>query len=446
MVSGMNRFSAILDHLTRDYNEPIKDPLWKNITLSRGLLQVAAHSAFQKLNGIKQLGPTYLVYPGATHTRLNHSLGVFHLARRMMVNLLGGGASTGAAINPADSPLSDLSLEGLKSFLCAALLHDLGHYPYAHSLKDVGLRSHESLTAQRILQADLATLIRESLGADPELVAAIVDSSLSHESKDLDFFRNLLSGVLDPDKLDYLNRDAYFCGVPHGIQDVDFILAEIRPRPSGLMVTEKGLSAVESILFSKYMMYKTVYWHKTVRIATGMIKKAVLLALKASVLQPEDLYWLDDYQFATLTERHEFAPFQLIRRVIERRLYKLVAAVPFDAENTLHLKLQDVHERLGFEEDLVRAVEKLTGRKLPVQSLIIDVPEPITFEINLPVLQSENGEVTVYEHSRSVFNRDSVRSFVHSLRTISLFAEQEDELGRGLDKIGVKKILTEGMR
>jgi HD superfamily phosphohydrolase len=193
-------------------------------------------------------------------------------------------------------------------------------------------------------------------------------------------------------------------------------------------------------------MYKTVYWHKTVRIATGMIKKAVLLALKASVLQPEDLYWLDDYQFATLTERHEFAPFQLIRRVIERRLYKLVGAVAFDAENTLHLKLQDVNDRLGFEEDLVRAVEKLMGRKLPVQSLIIDVPEPITFEINLPVLQGDNGEVSVHEHSRSAFNHDSVRSFVHSLRTISLFAEQEDELSRALEKIDVKKILTEGMR
>jgi HD superfamily phosphohydrolase len=445
MVTAMNRFSAILDHLTRDYNEPVKDPLWKNITLSRGMLQVASHRAFQKLNGIKQLGPTYLVYPGATHTRLNHSLGVFHLARRMMVNLLGGGSSTSAGIKPADSALSELSLEGLKSFLCAALLHDLGHYPYAHSLKDVGLRSHESLTAERVLQDDLSSLIRNSLGADPELVAAIVDSSLSHKNKDLGFFRNLLSGVLDPDKLDYLNRDAYFCGVPHGIQDVDFILAEIRPRADGLMVTEKGLSAVESLLFSKYLMYKTVYWHKTVRIATGMIKKAVLLALKGSVLLPEDLYWLDDYQFATLTERHEYGPFELIRRVSERRLYKLVAAVPFDAENSLHLKLQDVHVRLGFEEDLVRAVEKVLGRKLPVESLIIDVPEPINFEIVLPVLQSETGEVTVYERSRSVFNRDSVRSFVHSLRTISLFAEQEDDLSRALQKIDAKKILTKGM-
>jgi HD superfamily phosphohydrolase len=445
-VAVMNGFSAVLDHLTRDYNEPIKDPLWKNITLSRGLLQVTSHGAFQKLNGVKQLGPTYLVYPGATHTRLNHSLGVFHLARRMMLNLLGGGVSTTPGGKPADSVVIELSLEGVKAFLCAALLHDLGHYPYAHSLKDVGLRSHESLTAERILQTDLSTLIREEVGADPALVAAIVDSSLSHQSKDLGFFRNLLSGVLDPDKLDYLNRDAYFCGVPHGIQDVDFILAEIRPHADGLVVTEKGLSAVESILFAKYLMYKTVYWHKTVRIATAMIKKAILLALREAVLCPEDLYWLDDYEFSSLTRKHTFAPFQLIRRVSERRLYKLVTAVAFDVDNPLHLRLQDVQERLGFEEDLIKAVEDLLGRELPVQSLIIDVPEPINFEINLPVLQPETGEVTVYEHSRSVFNRDSVRSFVHSLRTISLFAEQADDLNRALVKINARRILTKGMR
>ena len=104
-----------------------------------------------------------------------------------------------------------------------------------------------------------------------------------------------------------------------------------------------------------------------------------------------------------------------------------------------------MHDRLVFEEDLRKAVEKLVGRKVPAETLIIDVPEPINFEINLPVLQPETGEVTVYEHSRSVFNRDSVRAFVHSLRTISLFTEQADDLDRTLEKIGARKILLRGM-
>ncbi|GAI78327.1 unnamed protein product, partial [marine sediment metagenome] len=161
------------------------------------------------------------------------------------------------------------------------MLHDLGHYPYAHSLKELDVESHESLTSKRICEDDFCLIIKEDLGVDPHLVAAIIDSNLEYRgSEDVVFFRNLLSGVLDPDKLDYLNRDAYFCGVPYGIQDVDFVLNEIVPYSStGLAITWKGLSAVESILFSKYLMYRTVYWHKAVRIATAMIKKAILMGL-----------------------------------------------------------------------------------------------------------------------------------------------------------------------
>jgi len=443
----MDSITNIFNHLVRDYTEPVKDPVWRNILLSGGLLKIASHKVFQKLNWIKQLGPTYLVYPGATHTRLNHSLGVFHLSRRMMLQLFSAGTSMLESSDHVRTPTRDLSLEGTKAFLCAALLHDLGHYPYAHSLKDLDLRSHESLTAERILQKDLSTLIKEEVGTDPELVAGIVDPTFSDsESAGLSFFRNLLSGVLDPDKLDYLNRDAYFCGVPHGTQDVDFVLAEIRPHSDGMAVTEKGLSAVESILFSKYLMYKTVYWHKTVRIATAMIKKAVLLALRENVLPQQDLYWLDDHEFSSLTEKHAFPPFHLIRRVTERRLFKLVASVPFDAKNSVHLHLQDVHNRLGFEEDLGREVEKLLGRQLSLESLIIDVPEPINFEVHLPVLQADTGAVTPYDRSRSVFNRNSVRAFVNSLRTISLFAEGQEDLIDALAKIGVKGVLSKGLQ
>ena len=443
----MDSISSIFNHLVRDYTEPVKDPVWRNIPLSRGLLKIASHEAFQKLNWIKQLGPTYLVYPGATHTRLNHSLGVFHLSRRMMLHLFTADTSMLESTSPDYTPARDLSLEGTKAFLCAALLHDLGHFPYAHSLKDLELRSHESLTAERILQKDLSKLIKEEVGTDPELVAAIVDPALSYNGAGgVSFFRNLLSGVLDPDKLDYLNRDAYFCGVPHGTQDVDFVLAEIRPHSDGMAVTEKGLSAVESILFSKYLMYKTVYWHKTVRIATAMIKKAVLLALKEKVLREQDLYWLDDHEFSSLTEKHAFPPLHLIRRVTERRLFKLVASIPFDSKNSVHLHLQDVHNRLGFEEDLGGEVEKLLRRKLPSESLIIDVPEPINFEVHLLVLQADTGAVIPYERSRSVFNRDSVRAFVNSLRTISLFAEGQEDLIDALGKIGVKGVLSKGLQ
>jgi HD superfamily phosphohydrolase len=436
----MPALSPLLSHLIQDYGEPVKDPLWRNIPLSKSLLRLVAHSAFQKLNGIRQLGPTYLVYPGATHTRLSHSLGVFHLARRTLMHLLMNCADPALPVELSRDFPERLTVQGGKAFLCAALLHDLGHYPYAHSLKELDLESHEALTAKVIAEPGLSRLIHDEIGVDPQLVAAIVDPHSSYSGgEELGLYRNLLSGVLDPDKLDYLNRDAYFCGVPHGLQDVDFVLAEIRPQPSGPGITTKGLSAVESILFSKYLMYKTVYWHKTVRIATAMIKKAVLLALKAGVLRARDLYRLDDAEFFALTRSRDFPPFELVRGVEQRRLYKVVAAVPFAPENELHTRLQNLEFRLRFEEQLAREA----GCDRP-EAVIVDLPEPIRFEIDLPVIDSAGGLSTPFQDSPSVFSRDMVQAFPAALRRISLFVE--DGLTPALGRRSARSLLLEGLK
>ena len=432
----------VLDHLVRDFSEPIKDPVWKNIVLSRALLHLVELPAFQKLNGIKQLGPTYLVYPGATHTRLNHSLGVLHLARRMILHLL-----TNGGVLPGSDPGGDsrLSLAGVKAFLCAALLHDLGHYPYAHSLKELDLSSHEALTARRIAEPDISAVIAEQVETDPALVAAIVDPQLPYDGpEDVEFFRNLLSGVLDPDKLDYLNRDAYFCGVPHGTQDVDFVFAEIRIHDRGPAVTEKGLTAVESILFSKYLMYKSVYWHKTVRIATAMIKKAVLLGLKEGILAPSELYGLDDGEFYARTGAQGFPPFALISRVARRSLYKQVAAVALEEGNSFQASLLNLDVRLELEARLADEVSRLTGMPVPAHALIIDIPEPIKFEVDLPVIGAVPGPGGGYPESATVFSPQMVRGFGGSLRRISLIADVDPELQEGLGRIGPARILEQG--
>ena len=423
-----------LEQLVRDYTEPIKDPVWNNILLSPAMLRLVALPAFQKLNGIRQLGPTYLVYPGATHTRLSHSLGVFHLARRLALNLLsrerGPGGMPGAAGEP----------EAVRAFLCAALLHDLGHYPFAHSLKDLEVASHESLTAERVLDPQIAGVLRSEVGADPEMVAAIVDAGREGAGGEaLFFYRRLLSGVLDPDKLDYLNRDAYFCGVPHGVQDVDFALAELRALPGGLGVTRKGLTAVESILFSKYLMYRSVYWHKTVRIATAMIKKAVLLALEEGALRPEELYGLDDQEFFALTARSPFPPLELAGRVARRQLFKQVASRPLEAEDPAGTRLATLAARQATEQAIAREASRELGRPVPAWHLIIDIPEPISFEIDLPVLEA--GVSRPFAEAGSVFTEGAVRGFARSLRGVSLIAEADPELAAALERLGGLRLL-----
>ena len=205
--------------LQNGYTDPIRDVLWGHIYLTPELAALTKSGPFMRLSRIFQLGPAYAVYPGATHTRAAHSIGVYHLARRLLLNLANRGAE--AWLSPV----------GAVSFLCAALLHDLGHFPYTHSLKELPLRRHEALTAEIILREPIKSLVAKA-GGDPSLTAAIVDTELPLGNEgELVFYRKLLSGALDPDKLDYLNRDDRYCGVPYGAQDVDFILSRLYPDP-----------------------------------------------------------------------------------------------------------------------------------------------------------------------------------------------------------------------
>ncbi len=429
----MGEKEKILDHLQNDYTEPVRDPVWKHISFSRALLRVAEEAQFQKLDRIRQLGPAYLVYPGATHTRRSHSLGVFHVARRMITNL---------ARKNAEVPIT---LEGVKAFLCACLLHDIGHYPFAHSLKDLAVEPHEHLAGREIL-GGLAGVIRNHLGIDPAAVAAIIDpASPGGGTPGIPFYRSILSGVLDPDKLDYLNRDAYFCGVPYGIQDVDFILEEIFPdREKGVAVSPKGITALEDILFSKYLMYKTVYWHKTVRIATAMIKKAVAIALNEGAIQKKDLYGLDDEEFFAAFSPERCPSFKLIEQVRRRELHRQVWRMPFSDANPAHRRIEDIGERLAFEERIAREAGTVAGRKIPADSIVVDVPERVSFDFDVPVIDPDSGKALARDglEKSSLFAGMGSDDLPRSIRCISVCARRDDSLMKALEKINFEEILT----
>jgi uncharacterized protein len=416
----------ILEHLENDYTEPVRDPVWKHIYLSRELLRVVEHAQFQKLDRIRQLGPAYLVYPGATHTRRSHSLGVFHLARRMITTLVRRNSGV------------PISLEGVKAFLCAALLHDIGHYPYAHSLKDLAPTAHESLAARQVLE-DFAPSISGSLGADPRAVAAIIDRHSTYAGKEnVAFYAKLLSGVLDPDKLDYLNRDAFFCGVPYGVQDVDFILEEVYPHAgNGVAISRKGITALENILFSKFLMYKTVYWHKTVRIATAMIKKAIALSLAAGAIRAADLYGLDDEEFFKDFADQRFPGARLIEDTRKRLLHKQVYRVGFRDDEPAHRRLESIDARLALEERLAKEAGGLIGTAVSPECIIVDVPERLSFELSIPVIDPGRAEPARGDAAEtgSVFDGMGREDFPRSLRTVSVNVRRDPELLSAIERI-----------
>ncbi len=386
------------------FDEPVRDPLWGNVMVPQEFSAILSSPEFIKLSRILQLGPAHLVYPGATHTRRAHSIGVFELAKRSLAAL--ASRSTLLAVDAA----------GARGFLVAALCHDLGHFPYAHSLKELPLREHESLTADVVLGPLRAAVI--AAGADPDFVAAIVDQDLPAPDPDgaLRLFRNLLSGVLDPDKLDYLNRDAWACGVPYGVQDVDFTLQHLGLDASGRPgVTERGVMAIEAVLFSKYQMYRAVYWHKSVRAATAMIKKAVVEALTTGSLGPEELYGLDDHGFYALMDGKNRDGQGLIKAVFNGSILKSRFELPFDEANPSHRQAADLALRPGLEADL----ERLSG----ASQVVIDVPEPISFESDLPVIGSGSG----FSAYATVFRPDVVASFTNSLRVLRVYSRTDPD-------------------
>ncbi len=388
-----------------DFSVAVRDPVWKHVWLTPGLRDVTLTAPFLRLYRIRQLGPTECAYPGATHTRASHSIGVYHLARRILEALRSRGADEW--VTP----------EGTMSFLSAALLHDLGHFPFTHSLKELPLEDHETLTARLVLDEPLAGAIRAA-GADPFMVASIIDKTgtvAPSTAAETVFYRHLLSGVLDPDKLDYLNRDAYYCGVPYGLQDTDFILSRVMPDiDRGIVIDSKAIMSIESVLFSKYLMYRSVYWHRQVRIATAMMKKAIYAALKGGILPPELLYQQDDEGIYRLVESLDYPERSLAIDVRKRAFYQVLYEMPFRQNDPGYAALESLETRNAAESDIAKLLADETSLNVNPIDVLIDIPERISFESDLFVVDEGKN----FTDSSTVFSAGTVARFTESLRLL----------------------------
>ena len=256
----------------------IRDPLWNNIRVDRVAERLLDTAALQRLRYVRQLGLVHLVYPGATHSRFEHALGAYHLCRRTLSYLRDAGG------------LDQVAPDEPTVVAAAALLHDVGHYPFSHALEEIGVPHHEEVSRPLVTTGEVAAVLRAEIAADaPERIYALICGT--SESP----LQGLISGSLDLDKMDYLKRDAMMCGVPYGEIDEDRLmhaLLVLRDPANGraeIGVSAKGLAALESLLFAKYQMYRNVYWHHAVRSATAMYKRLVESALAAQALDTASL-------------------------------------------------------------------------------------------------------------------------------------------------------------
>jgi HD superfamily phosphohydrolase len=352
----------------------VRDPLWDNIRLDRPFARLVDTPTVQRLRYVRQLGHAFLVYPGATHSRFEHALGTFHLCRTALAALEERGE------------LDGIAEEERLAVRAAALLHDIGHYPFSHALEEAGFPHHEQLGVRRLNEDELGKALT-SLGGRGfhKQVGAMVQGQSNSP------LGGLISGSLDLDKIDYLSRDARNCGVPYGTVDVNRLLAALTiveldgVRQVG--VHEKGVSALESLLFAKYQMYRNVYWHHAVRSATCMFKRAVRMAVAKGEIDPTDVATGTDATLSVALMDDD--PSGLGRAVQERRLHKraldmAATEVPSDVQEW-------VHASPGLLERVEDRVAKELGMK-PGEVLIDYPSRDSMLSVDLP-LRTRGGRV-----------------------------------------------------
>jgi HD superfamily phosphohydrolase len=376
--------------------EILRDPVWNNIRVDELTLTLVDTEVFQRLRYVRQLGWTYLVYPGATHTRFEHALGTHHLSRRTLALLCEAEDSTS---------ISEIDQAIVRS---AALLHDVGHYPFSHALEEIGALHHEDVARPLITEGSVAAILSSQIGKDAPVKVLDLIRGRSESS-----LQGLISGSLDLDKIEYLKRDAFMCGVPYGEIDVDRLtnsLVLVDDPETGrraLGVREKALSALESLLFAKYQMFRNVYWHHAVRSATAMYKRLVEDAVRTEIVDVQSLARHTDEGLMHTLEGDKPTP--LLAALKGRRLYKRAAEWPaaeLDADKvewiaTDRKRVAKAENSLAKEFGLAPG-DLLLDYPVKTQMLGLDIPvlrrsgkvERLTGEgwsgtINLPSLSEE---------------------------------------------------------
>ncbi len=374
----------------------INDPVHGTIKLSGALLELASTPEMNRLSQIRQLGLAYLVFPGAHHTRFEHSLGTSHIAGMLAKAL-------------------ELPLEEVYLVSTAGALHDLGHGPFSHTMEKL---FHDRLGKEHMeLTKDLITgrigpydawwwdkdwkdlergrsvpEILEAEGLDPGRVAGLVCREGSSSPtvaerlpvedgqaffSDKDYLYQIIHGAVDADQLDFLLRDSHYTGVAYGIIDLDRIVQTSIVHHGELMVHRRGLSALEGMLVARSLMYSSVYFHRTARIAEGMLCRAgEYLSDKAL----EQVWGMADGEVLRFMREQGGVPSRMAARLRFRKLLKSAHTVNSEdavgdseaAHRTRELVsgLTDDRERSRLEAEICRKAD------VPEGEVIIDVPDP----------------------------------------------------------------------
>ena len=339
----------------------INDPVYGFISIfDETLYDLIEHPFFQRLRRIKQLGLTQLVYPGATHTRFQHSLGSLHLMQ--------------SAINTIRSKGHEITEEEARAVKIAILLHDIGHGPLSHSLESFWIKNHDHENFSLMIMNHLNHEFNNQL----DLAIKIYKNEYSKN-----FLHQLVSSQLDMDRLDYLRRDSFYTGVSEGVIGSDRIIKMLDVYDDKLVIEAKGIHSIEKFLIARWIMYWQVYFHKTVvsaeQLLVNIFKRSKELTdqgIRLPASRPLEYFLYREYlkdttenmlkMFSKLDDTDILVAFKswvesndnvlslLCQNMMERKLYKIeLQNVPFDTKK-VNLLREKTKQNLDFPCDDIK--------------------------------------------------------------------------------------------
>ncbi len=328
-----------------------------NLQLEEFEVRLADTPEIQRLRRIKQLGFTYLVYPGANHSRFEHSIGTLYLAARLADHL----------------KLNEDTQALIRS---CAILHDAGHGPFSH-VSEGGLdSSHEELTSKLIKKSQLGDILSEKFSIKEILRVISGEGPLGQ----------IISGELDVDRMDYLLRDSYYTGVAYGVIDVERLIYNMK-LDEGLVLQSKGVQAAESMLLARYFMYPSVYQHHTTRIANSMFRRCLKKILENKIIKSSEIYRYDDIDIIAAARSQNGYIQDIIQRLDTRQLYKRVYSLKLD-------EIPNPEAVFQMDVDIVKKIEEEIAAEIGAENecVLVDIPEyPSFHEMSTPV--ALNGDI-----------------------------------------------------
>ncbi len=324
----------------------IQDPIHGYIQLDGLEMSILDTEEFQRLRRIKQLGFSNLVYPSATHTRFEHSLGSTYLAGKFAEYL-------------------DIDDSSRKHLRAASMLHDIGHGPFSHTSEEIFLEkgmSHEDFSKKKIRRESVSEVLEEH-GVNPEKVISLIEGEGE--------LGQIIAGDIDIDRMDYLMRDAHYSGVAHGVIDDETIMRAATFREGKLVFKEKFKPALEGLLTARYLMTPTVYMHRAVMRAEKMMERAIEELMESEDLGVEKIAYMDDIDLKYRLRNTENDRARFLNECLDnRRVFKPA----FELDNTVlsREELRNVIEEVGTERDIEESIAE--GAGVDVKNLVVDVP------------------------------------------------------------------------